>query len=74
MISERYRVTLFLVKALSFREIKNQEAARRVNSARQARRSMQTARLLQQRASLVGGAKWRITNLAQVATAMARWA
>ena len=41
--------------------------------ARQARRSPQEAARLQRRASLMGGAKWRITNLDEVARAIARW-
>jgi hypothetical protein len=43
---------------------------------RKARRSPKAAAALQHRASLVGdGAKWRITNLNEVARAMAKkWA
>jgi len=41
-------------------------------AAREARRSPQAAATLQYRASLVGGGtKWRITNLIQVARALA---
>lgn len=45
-------------------------------AARKARRSPQAAAAQQRRASLVGnGAKWRITNLNEVARAMAKkWA
>ncbi len=40
----------------------------------EARRNPRAAARLQQRASLVGGgAKWRITNLNEVARAIARW-
>jgi len=46
-----------------------------MTAARKARRSPQLAAALQRRASLVGdGAKWRITNLNQVARAIAKWA
>ena len=55
--------------------MKGQEAQSRMAAARKARRSPATAVALQRRASLVGnGAKWRITNLNQVARAIARWA
>jgi hypothetical protein len=62
------------VKMLSFKEMKRQEAESRMAAVRKARRSPQAAAKLQHRASLVGdGAKWRITNLNQVARAIARW-
>jgi hypothetical protein len=55
--------------------MKRQEAQSRMAAARKARRSPQAAAALQYRASLVGdGAKWRITNLNQVARAIAKWA
>ena len=55
-------------------KVKEQEARSRMAAARKARRSPQAAAALQRRASLVGdGAKWRITNLNEVARAMARW-
>ncbi|MEI6393154.1 MAG: hypothetical protein WCT12_18875 [Verrucomicrobiota bacterium] len=54
--------------------MKRQEAESRMAAVRKARRSPQAAAKLQHRASLVGdGAKWRITNLNQVARAIARW-
>jgi hypothetical protein len=63
------------VNAVSHRAIKRQEARQRVAAVRLARRSSRTARKVQRRVSLTGtGAKWRITNLRQVARAMAAWA
>jgi hypothetical protein len=63
------------MKAMSFREVKRQEAQSRMAAVRRARRSPQAAAAAQRRASLVGnGAKWRITNLLQFARAMSRWA
>lgn len=64
------------VKAVSFNEVKKQEAQSRMAAIRRARRSPQAAAEEQRRASLVGdGAKWRITNLNEVARAMAKeWA
>jgi hypothetical protein len=65
----------WIVKTVDFNEVKRQEANSRMAAARKARRSPQAAAALQHRASLVGdGAKWRITNLKQVARAMAKWA
>jgi hypothetical protein len=62
------------VKKVDFYEVKRQEAHSRMTAAHKARRSPQAAARLQHRASLVGdGAKWRITNLNEVARAMARW-
>jgi hypothetical protein len=62
------------VKKVDFNKVKEQEARSRMAAARKARRSPQAAPALQRRASLVGnGAKWRITNLNEVARAMARW-
>jgi hypothetical protein len=62
------------VKKVGFNKVKEQEARSRMAAARKARRSPQAAAALQRRASLVGdGAKWRITNLNEVARAMARW-
>ena len=59
---------------MDFNKVKEQEARSRMAAARKARRSPQAAAALQRRASLVGdGAKWRITNLNEVALAMARW-
>jgi hypothetical protein len=60
---------------MSFQQMKRQEAQSRMAAARKARRSPQAAAAQQRRASLVGdGAKWRITNLNQVARAIAKWA
>jgi hypothetical protein len=64
----------FIVKKISFREVKKQEARSRMAAIRKALRSPQAAAEQQRRASLVGnGAKWRITNLKQVAQAIAKW-
>jgi len=55
--------------------MKRQEAQSRMAAIRKARRSPAAAAAQQKRASLVGdGAKWRITNLNEVARAMAKWA
>ena len=56
--------------------MKKQEAENRMAAIRRARRSPLAAAKEQRRASLVGdGAKWRITNLNEVARAMAKqWA
>lgn len=63
------------MKAVTFNELKRQEAQRRMSAARKARRSPRAAAAAQKRASLVGdGAKWRITNLIQVARAIAKTA
>jgi hypothetical protein len=60
---------------MSFNQMKRQEAQSRMSVVRKARRSPAAAATLQHRASLVGGgAKWRITNLNQVARAIAKWA
>jgi len=62
------------VKTLDFKAMKQQEARSRMAAVRQARRSPQAAARVQRRASLMGGgAKWRITNLDEVAQAIARW-
>jgi hypothetical protein len=61
------------VKTPTFEAVKEQEAQSRMRQMRLARRSPRMAAALQKRASLVGdGAKWRITNLKQVAEAIAR--
>ncbi len=63
------------VKKISFREMKRQEAQSRMAAIRKARRSPAAAAAQQKRGSLVGdGAKWRITNLNEVARAIAEWA
>ena len=63
------------MKVLRYSEIKANEAKRRLTTVRQARKGLRSATALQRRVSLVGGgAKWRITNLRQVAGAMAKWA
>ena len=62
----------FTVKKISFLEVKKQEARSRMAAIRKARRSPQAAAEQQRHVSLVGhGAKWRITNLKQVAQAIA---
>jgi len=62
------------MKALSFNELKRRKERNRMAAIRRASRSPQAAAAEQRRASLVGdGAKWRITNLNQVARAIARW-
>jgi hypothetical protein len=61
------------VKKMTFRQMKKQEAENRMAAIRRARRSPAAAAAEQKRASLVGdGAKWRITNLNEVARAMAK--
>jgi hypothetical protein len=61
-------------KKISWRQMKKQEASRRMAALRRARRSRPAAEREQRRASLVGdGSKWRITNLAEVARAIAGW-
>ena len=58
---------------MTFRQMKKQEAENRMAAIRRARRSPAAAAAEQRRASLVGnGAKWRITNLNEVARAMAK--
>ena len=60
---------------MTFRQMKKQEAENRMAAIRRARRSPAAAAAQQKRASLVGnGAKWRITNLNEVARAIAKWA
>ena len=55
--------------------MKKQEAENRMAAIRRAHRSPAAAAAEQRRASLVGnGAKWRITNLNQVARAIAKLA
>jgi hypothetical protein len=66
-------LTQISVKKISFRQIKRQEAENRMAVIRRARRSPAAAAAEQKRASLVGdGAKWRITNFAEVARALAK--
>jgi hypothetical protein len=61
------------VKKMTFRQMKKQEAQNRMAAIRRARRSPAAAAAEQRRASFVGnGAKWRITNLNEVARAMAK--
>jgi hypothetical protein len=60
---------------MTIRQMKKLEAENRMAAIRRARRSPAAAAAEQRRASLVGnGAKWRITNLNQVARAIAKWA
>jgi len=61
------------VKVPLYSKIKAQEAKSRRLVIRQ--RGSRTAMAHQRQVSLVGnGAKWQITNLHQVAAAMAKWA
>jgi hypothetical protein len=65
--------SVVVVKVPLFSEIKEQEAKQR--RIVKAQRGSKTALARQREVSLVGdGAKWRITNLRQVAAAMAKWA
>ena len=58
---------------MTIRQMKKLEAENRMAAIRRARRSPAAAAAEQRRASLVGnGAKWRITNLNEVARAMAK--
>ena len=60
---------------MSFNQMKRQEAQSRMANLRKARRRPKAAAALQRRVSLVGnGAQWRITNLNEVARAIANWA
>ena len=64
--------TMPLVKTVSHRTVKRQEAQQRLAGVNQSRTSSRAAGKVQLRVSLVGaGAKWGITNLRQVARAMA---
>jgi hypothetical protein len=57
---------------MTFKQVKKLEAQNRMAAIRRARRSPAAAAAEQKRASLVGdGAKWRITNFAQVVRALA---
>jgi hypothetical protein len=61
------------MKKTSVSQVKKQEAENRMAAIRRARRSSAAAAAEQRRASLVGnGAKWRITNLNQVAREIAK--
>lgn len=63
------------MKSARHATLKKQEALRRMAITRTAQRNAGAARRVQRRVSLVGsGVKWRITNLRQVARAMAAWA
>jgi hypothetical protein len=61
---------------MDFNAVKRQEAQSRMAAVRRASRSPAAAAAEQKRALLVGnGAKWRITNLNEVARAMVKkWA
>jgi hypothetical protein len=64
---------LFVVKVPLYSDLKEQEAKHRRIVMKQ--RGSRSARIRQREVSLVGdGAKWQITNLRQVATAMSKWA
>jgi hypothetical protein len=61
------------VKVPQYSEIKAQEARQRRIIMKQ--RGLRSALAKQRQVSLVGdGAKWQITNLRQVSTAMEKWA
>jgi hypothetical protein len=61
------------VKSVNFNEIKRRETRSRMDALRKARRSPRAAATIQRRFSLVGKrAKWQITNLNQVARAIAK--
>ena len=65
----------YLMSRVAYNAVKRREAKSRMSAMRSARRSSSTALSLQERVSLVGhGKKWRITNFARVARAMAKWA
>jgi lipase chaperone LimK len=60
---------------MSFNQMKRQEAQSRMANLGKVRRTPRAKAALQRRVSLVGdGAKWRITNLNEVARAIAKWA
>lgn len=62
------------MKATSLTKMKRHEAENRMAAIRLARRNPRAAARLQRRASLVRNAsQWRITNLNEVARAIARW-
>jgi hypothetical protein len=61
------------MKKISFSQVKEQKAENRMAAIRGASRSPAAAAAEPRRSSLVGnGAKWRITNLNEVARAMAK--
>ena len=60
------------MSANSFKALKKAEARERMASLRRARKSRRAAQAEQRAASIFGDAsQWKITNLAQVLTAMA---
>jgi hypothetical protein len=60
---------------MTFSQIKEHEANRRMLLMKEARKSKRAARAIQKRVSLAGpGGDWKITNLAEVAEAMSKWA
>jgi len=62
------------VNTANFNTLKDQKARARMAALRRARRSPKAAAKIQRHVSFVGdGAKWRITNLNQVARAIAKW-
>jgi hypothetical protein len=66
-------VSVCFVRRMTFEQVKKLEAKNRMAAIRRARRSPAAAMAEQKRASLVGdGAKWRITNLAEVVRALAK--
>jgi hypothetical protein len=71
ILSQNPRLSLWM----TFSQIKEHEANRRMLAIRQARKSKRSARAVQRRVSLVGSrGNWRITNLAAVSAAMSKWA
>jgi hypothetical protein len=67
-------VICFIVKKANFSTLKQQKTRARMAALHEARTSSHAAAKIQRRVSLVGdGAKWRITNLNQVARAIAKW-
>jgi hypothetical protein len=60
---------------MTFNQIKKQEANQRMRDIREARKSKRAALAVQRRVSLVGHrGNWKVTNLAEVAEAMSKWA
>jgi hypothetical protein len=59
---------------MTFSQIKEHKANQRMLLMQEARKSKRAARDVQKRASLVGRGKWKITNLAEVAGAISKWA
>lgn len=58
---------------MTFSQIKEHEANQRMRLMRQGRKSKRAAQAIQRRVSLVGRTRGKITNLAAVSAAMAKW-